>query len=351
MVLAAALTLRLAGATGEFELHGVITQESLFPSGSTPVVSRPFSVYVRDCQWLIHAERERPGYTPDVQEYGSTNGQVIYRVGVPGLPLGQNTSGGKTPLPLAGATIVSNSVVVSSESGLYLAHLWLMFAARCYLEAHVGQEIAPVYDEAANALHDKGYQQVASWTLSPQPPHLPENICFLNTRGRVTMGKDRRAVYVRSSTHQDYTNALYRVTGFTNVGGLTLPTGFVFTRYGPVREGAEFKLREYSRAVAVVTNASSRCSRASLLPVFPDRIVVADKRLERAEPSIPTVSYAAKSFPTAPEVVKIHQIQQARQEPKTPGQRWGVLAFVLLALMPLAVLGARRLWQRRKQKG
>lgn len=348
-------------AAVEYELHGYAWSEisgrprDVSPAGprdfSSGMTAEPFSVYVRDEAWLIRTVvgAGSSGWRPTfILEVGSTNGQEVIRVGwsmisPPPWVLRSNappTFGSRRvpplhPWPPSSAIMCSNSVPPLLEADWFSSHLWLMFASGCYLLRQSTRELIPIYERhlgpiskppahlgpisqpPASGVLDRRPRPVrADWQLSPQEPHLP--------------------LYVACGP------AFYGVTGTTNVEGLVLPTGFSFRRFDSSPGGVV--LQPY--LCAVVTNASARCSRASLLPPLPvDRIW--DWRLQDAEPQLGHVSYAARHlrrWPTVAESKRVYLAWQRKQEQEARRKEreqqrakpWQLAGFALLLVAPVA---------------
>lgn len=78
------------------------------------------------------------------------------------------------------------------------------------------------------------------------------------------------------------TNASYRAIGFRELGGLSLPSGFVWESYGgTMREGNETILRVDERIVARITNFVAVCTRKDLRPRVLPNMSVADYRVKQ----------------------------------------------------------------------
>ena len=344
-----------------YELRGRTYEERLDGRGAVATAtSAGFSVFVSNCQWVIESELpNRPGY-PDRRRVSSLNDGQIRSLFIP------NTDGLQPKVTIVNgvartqsvmkthiqAIVTSNVVLAACNEGeVFVSHLWLMFASGCYLAEKAGQEIAPIYDINACASFHKDLTQPADWMLTETEPHLPAFVAYMNTRG-IFAGKTTNGVMkylpLRPPYNQGYTNALYAVTGWTNVENLVLPTGFTYHLFEPVGGGkSKDDLRVIARAFGIITNFSTAHSAAGLSPELPVNSVVVDRRLMHAKDPIEIVTYSGNAGVISTEQArKVHK-RDARRRMFEHLPRWLPVLVVTVAVLPMTILVFRHFARRR----
>jgi hypothetical protein len=279
----------VCASAAEYEVDGTLTQTWLHLNGTNPCASASFTVYVRDCGWLIHTLETNEFGSVTRREIGSTNESEIYecelllqaaqrpdRGGTNGIK-GQNTSGqtrGTPPQPTI-ATIIATNIPVGQLDNAVAGHLWLMFASQCYWPGLKTTRLPPVYDwRASIAAHGGMLAKEAQWDLLDGPGSLPREVRYLGQWGE--------------------TNGLYRVTGTNSAGGTLIPSGFIFEEsyVGPLASNSlVHEMRVIKWVVVEVTAVRTNCSRASLLPSPGERTMVIDRRVDGGAPTVRPPSY------------------------------------------------------------
>ncbi len=258
----------------EYEVDGEVKETIYKIDGSVQLVkSSKYTVFVKDCSWLIQTtDQDFAGNPILVRETSCVNGTQIYEVQGPGSTSGLNI-----------ATIVSNNVPVGETDDYLVCHLWLMYASGCYFANLTTNWLTPAYDLNASAPVNPELKREAKWNLADGPGSLPLNVVYIDERDHST-------------------NATYVMTGVTNVGTIQLASGFVFElrihhRFapGPTLPGEsvpEYRIRK--RAVATVTSVRPVCTRYDLLPAAKGNTYVVDQRLPSPTPTN-TLSYFVKN--------------------------------------------------------
>ena len=177
-------------SASDYEVDGEIAQTLFKRDGSVQLVTRSrFTVYVRDCSWLIKTIDHDEDGTPLIAgETSCTNGAEVYEVVGP-----FNKEAWKRGIAHWNeGLIISNNFPVAQRDDFFIGHLWLMFASGCYF-TNVSTGSLPV-------LYDVGYpDQTASWELINGLGSLPMSIVYVGGYGLAT-------------------NATYEATGVTNAG-------------------------------------------------------------------------------------------------------------------------------------
>lgn len=307
----------------EYEVSGKIHQVIISSDGGKQEDSGEFTVYVRDCSWLIktiYADGHGNLYQ---REVGSTNGADIIEAGVnlKAAPAAGQPSKNKPALNVA--SIRSNSIPVGLLDKDVVAHLWLMFASRCYWSSLNTDMLTPVYDWRASVPMNPNMKVPAKWELMGGPGSLPREVAYLG--------------------QWEETNGLYMATGTNSTGGMLFPNGFIFEErhVGPLAPNSfihEMTLRK--RVEAVVTSVSPVCSIQSLVPNAAGRTVIIDWRLVTPAPSTELPSYRNPvpgkwpSINEARELAKANSLRNLHKQAPQP-----LRAPVLIALLCSFLLG------------
>jgi ankyrin repeat protein len=150
---------RSASSAYEYEVDGLVNQTITQFNGTNLHASASFTVYVRDCSWLIATTETNEAGGMVAREIGSTNGTEIYEC-THGL-------GGFGPMM---GQIESNNIPVGEQDSAVVGHLWLMFASQCYWPNLNSDQLTPIYDwrasVAAASIGFGNHQKVsADWEL------------------------------------------------------------------------------------------------------------------------------------------------------------------------------------------
>jgi len=246
------LTMAVAGfgfssLASEYEVDGQVSQMIARQNVTNLSATASFTVYVRDCGWLIQTIETNENGGVVSREIGSTNGTEIYEC-EPGR-IGAMT-----------AVIESNNIPIGWLDSAVVGHLWLMFASQCYWPGLNSDQLAPIYDwRASVGNHGQNRRVSAEWKLLNGPGSLPREVIYFGALND--------------------TNGLYKATGSKPVGGMLIPTGFIFEQYN--------NAKLVKRVDVEVTAIRPGCSRASLIPLPDGPAVIVDERFDSGVPSRP----------------------------------------------------------------
>jgi hypothetical protein len=246
------LTMAVAGfgfssLASEYEVDGQVSQMIARQNGTNLSATASFTVYVRDCGWLIQTIETNENGGVVSREIGSTNGTEIYEC-EPGR-IGAMT-----------AVIESNNIPIGWLDSAVVGHLWLMFASQCYWPGLNSDQLAPIYDwRASVGNHGQNRRVSAEWKLLNGPGSLPREVIYFGALND--------------------TNGLYKATGSKPVGGTLIPTGFIFEQYN--------NAKLVKRVEVEVAAIRPGCSRASLIPLPDGPAVIVDERFDSGVPSRP----------------------------------------------------------------
>jgi hypothetical protein len=328
------LAMRISAA--EYEVDGHIEQTIYNFNGSIGAVEKSkFTVYVKDCSWLIKTTQSDTNGNPIVGgETACVNGSEIYEV--IGPVDGENAVIGHNSRSYNTASIVSNNIPVSMNEGKFISHIWLMYASGCYFRNLSTNWLTPAYDINAWLAFLPNLKREAKWELVNGPGSLPMKVTYWNSQNE---GGD--------------INATYTATGVTNAGGIQVASGFVFEMRvknywasGPILPGKT--VPEYNiskKAVASVTAIRPFCSRKDLTPTATGRTIVIDERpprnsTPRTNLSSYTVKDGVKWLPFAEAKLAYGTRLASSQSAQVPPKKVSPAIIVVILLVPAAfVLG------------
>lgn len=346
-ILGCALILFLVSAysmswAGEYEVSGSIYEIIPQRGASDLQCSNEFTVFVRDCGWLIRTVEVDSNGNTYVREVGSTNGVEIYETGTRLNAQADNKSpptnssgprGGKEAPPFNITLIVTNGIPVGQVNKDMVGHIWLMFASSCYWKAQHTQQLTPVYDWHASAPVNPFLTQTAEWELLAGEGSLPREVRYLGV--------------------WDETNGLYRVTGTNSVGGILIPSGFTFEERHAW--AVSHKMELYKRVEAVVRSVRATCSLKSLLPVPDGPTIINDWRI-KGEGNLPGVPYYSNAimgkWPSVEEARTQAAARQAQRTNRGQGQQrvsqrhTTSVAIILICSLMLGPVGIYFVWKR-----
>ena len=150
----------ISGWAGEYEVDGKLGQTMVQFDRTELHASASFTVFVRDCGWLIETTETNELGAVYKRAVGSTNGSEIYECEIllqAARPLNQVRTNGVKPhsslLQRQGSTqtrttgkVISNNIPVGQLDNAVVGHLWLMFASQCYWPSLKTNWLTPVYD-------------------------------------------------------------------------------------------------------------------------------------------------------------------------------------------------------------
>jgi hypothetical protein len=249
-----ALAMIYSAQASEYEVDGTVNQ-SLGENSA----SASFTVYVKDCSWLISTTETNENGHVTQREIGSTNVGEMYEYILP-TPVGPQ----RKVIPTL-STILPNSIPVGPLDDAVAGHLWLMFASQCYWTNLKTNRLTPIYDWEASIAHPgkRSPDVRAEWDLLGGPGSLPKEVRYFPVEG--------------------LPHVVYRATGSNLVNGILIPTGFYLEQHS-IRPFNGIDLTEKWVDV-VVTAVRPVCSRASLIPSPGGKTLVIDRRVDGGAPT------------------------------------------------------------------
>lgn len=314
----------------EYEVSGRIAQSIIYPNAPRVATTNEFTVFVKDCAWLIQTVGNSRKGGIWRREVGSTNGGEIFESNVSLDAKDQARS-------VSQAFITGRGIPVELVDEGVDGHLWLMFASQCYWSDVQSNWLTPIYDWHASIGANPNFKVKAKWELLGESNSLPRNVVYLGEWGQ--------------------TNALYTITGTKSVAGTVIPSGFIFEEYviGPLApNGFVHEMISRKRVEAQVTSVKEGCSKQKLVPMRgAGKTVMVDWRLKEPD-STKIPSYRLTNADEWPSVEEAKQIVEAnslrleqirernRAKPFAHRQAVRVLIAILLAAPPIGYLIVRR---------
>ena len=260
-VLALALNSGMSVFATEYELDGQLSQMIHRLDGDLHT-SASFTVFVRDCGWMIKTVETNQFGEVIEQRKGSIDGQEIYECNYPLSHPSLSSNSNAWPANLA--VVVSNNIPVGRMDAAVIGHLWLMFASPCYWPKLNSKQLTPVYDWRASA--EAGGQSLkvrAEWTLLAGTLLLPREVRYFNRINQPV--------------------AIYTTTGIDPQGNPPMPTGFIFEEQAigaPDPITLENTVIVRKRVEVKVTAVRPVCSLKDLIPTPAHRTWIVDKRVD-----------------------------------------------------------------------
>ncbi len=257
-----------AQAAYEYEADGIFEGEQHLLLGDVkkwnPV---SFKIYVRNGQWLIYIPHPWGG--AKYLEIGF-DGKTMYHSGV--LEKNAIPRTDLSALPGLWDGSVSFDSVPFAGPEPHFPIIWLALASSRYLDDANDRLMPPYSTEVLRV------RLPASVMRMDNPPRLPQTITFFND------GFDRREG-VPKKIHPPYdkgfTNAIYTVNTFTNIGGYSLPLTFNLKVFVHTYSGSGITLSdEYN---GTITNISAECPLTNFIPEVISEGRIRDTRFVSAD--------------------------------------------------------------------
>jgi RNA polymerase sigma factor (sigma-70 family) len=277
---------KVAAAKFEFEADGELTVQQIHGDKIISQESESFEVSVKDDKWFI-ATKPQPGSQPAVMaryEIGGENNtiyQVSYFDKKTLTPNTANTAIGR----IETATVPENYV------GNQIAELWLAFASSHYLDGAKNGKLKPVYHMIDPSMRNEGWEDTAQWKRFDGEPRLPQMVDYINEKDIGVNGGRRLFIPLPPPFVKGFTRASYTVDSVTNIGGLTLPTGFSFKEYYVERNTRPAELKVMRIVQANVTSVRTVCERTNFIPTLTEATYIGDDRFARAPQPVEEFSY------------------------------------------------------------
>jgi len=270
----------------EFEADGELTVQQINGDKIISQESESFEVSVKDDKWFI-VTKPQPGF--------QTAGMVRYEIG------GENDTiyqvsylDKKTLAPTSLNTAmgrVETAIVPENIQGNQIAELWLAFASSHYLDGAKNGKLKPVYQMIDSSMRNEGWEDTAQWKRFDVEPRLPQMVDYINEKDIGVNGGRRLFIPLPPPFVKGFTRASYTVDSVTNIGGLTLPTGFSFKEYYVERNTQPAELKVMRIVQANVTSVRTVCERTNFIPTLTEATYIGDDRFARTPKPVAELAY------------------------------------------------------------
>ena len=253
----------------EFEVRGEISFERFSRETSTYRVVRRFTFEAREGGWLLRTMPEQTSSNAVFVSIGSDGANQMSEV------VSNSVSHGR------GATVLPGVIPVESTE-IIASYLWLAYASVPYFKGRTNNLVSPIYGMAAATVHDPRFLLPGKWTFSETRPELLRELVishdgFMRMRSK-TGGID--LMPYPEPFDKGFTNAIYAVEEWGEVGGLHLLQKFRFEQFLPLgTPQSPSNLTVYVRVSGRATFLSPGATSKTMLPTLPERTPVVDRRL------------------------------------------------------------------------
>ena len=303
--------LSFADSTNEFEVAGKLS----FRIGSG-FLERHDDVLcsVRGSCWYLKIVEREVKYkgkpTPPGTDFvaASCDGTNIYSV----------TQISKSTATTSPCNAIIESGPVPYDLDPRIGALWLAFCSASYFNSVTNALLFPIEGFGANKTnfsHD--YRVRAAWTRD-RHFHLPRNVVYY---GEVPSDT--------SPGKLTFTNVSYEITGTTNVGADSFPSGFLLQKF----RLRERNLAQYEQTKFVVTSVAPRTAIQAFTLTLPGKCFVQDKRFYKVSKPEFGLSFYSSEWPDAHKVERFRA--RARPLSNKMRSRYAVVIFVAFATAPI----------------
>jgi hypothetical protein len=141
------------------------------------------------------------------------------------------------------------------------------------------------------SMRNEGWEDTAQWKRFDAEPRLPQMVDYINEKDIGVNGRRRLLIPLPAPFEKGFTRASYNVDSATNIGGLTLPTGFSFKEYYVERNIRPAELKVMRIVRANVTSVRTVCQRTNFIPTISEPTYIGDDRFARAPQPIAELAY------------------------------------------------------------
>lgn len=338
----------IAGAE-EFEVRGNVSFERFDNDKSPHRVVRRFSFEVREGGWLLTTVPEQISSNAVFVSIGSAGGNQMSEV------ISNSLSHGRVATVLPGVIPVESTEITAS-------YLWLAYASVPYFKGRTNNLVSPIYGMGMATVDDPRFLLPGRWKFTETRPELVHELVifhdgFIRMRSR-TGGID--LMPYPEPFDKGFTNAIYAVEEWGEVGGLHLPQKFRFEKFLPHgTPQSPSNLTMYVRISGQATILSPGATSKKMLPTLPERTPVVDRRLPPKTNAVPAHAtnrlHQPRSYPTYSSSEKdgwlseeqaLARIAAKSQPPKPKTNPLAYVVVVAVAVLPVILF----LWKRRRRK-
>ncbi|MCO5053707.1 MAG: hypothetical protein M9920_15620 [Verrucomicrobiae bacterium] len=313
------------GGSQAFKAQGQIVYGIMLPTGAQRFWNRDFTVLVDGCDWFI-------------ESVDAASGQYSLKAFVDGLIYNiSSVNISNNPAVNDFASVVEDNDVPDSDiSGISI--IWLAYASHCYLAKVRDDQYKPIW------MLDDPRLRVEGFTMRGRletVAGLPSSLVYFNDgiiNAKSTKG-NRVVLRTPSIFTGPLTNAVYLAVGATNVGGVTVPKAFEFSRNGVRPDFTTYPLAKVTGAIKSLELVSGLSDH---LPVLNGTFFVQDKRFQKSNPKLKEMRYRTDGLrflgSTDAKIVTEKRIA-ARASADTSGSSKARVILIILLVTSLVLFG------------
>jgi RNA polymerase sigma factor (sigma-70 family) len=271
----------------EYEADGELTAQLLGENNKIISAEREnFTVSVKDGKWFIITKPYSGTNSAAIAKYeAGGDGETFYQVAYYDKkildPNSLNTAIG----------LIENDAVPENIAGNRVSELWLALASSSYLNKSKNGMIEPVYYLLDPTMRYERWMDEANWKRFQNPPHLPQELAYLNKNIIGVNGPRRVIIPPPPPFDKGFTRAAYSVEVATNIAGLTLPIQFTFKEFDLDPTVTPAQLKTNWNILGEVTNVRSACERTNFIPELTEATYVDDRRFAHEKKPVEALAY------------------------------------------------------------
>jgi hypothetical protein len=185
-----------------------------------------FTVKTRGCDWLVRFVRDEGTNAANASDYeeASFDGtNVYYLCNFKEKLERQRRAGDKFKAPNVAVGRAYQGELFHHRMALEVGPIWLTYASGCYFRSRTNDQVEPamLFDGSGITYGPPKHPKLsARWALTDSSPSFPVRVAYFSSgeiqspNGRVARPRPYNA---------GFTNAIYQVEAFTNMGGLMIP--------------------------------------------------------------------------------------------------------------------------------
>lgn len=331
---AALFLISFAVKAQEFEVKGQVKFVFITQGKEQPARTARFTFSRKDESWLIHSSGNDPSAYHELAYDGN---QLCYLEKFPGSDSSPVKAGN-----IATAWVYKNSKILHNMFMPEAGPLWLMFASDSTFQQLSKHEIEPVITfGVAGGIYTGeppfNFKQKAEYLLNKTTPHLPEWVAYLHDGFRRVPGSTE-LIGLPAPYDLGYTNAIFSVKGFTNLGPVNIPAFATLDVFRPIANGKRAADLEMSCRFEISTEEfAAKCDVAKFQPSIPGPTVFSDARFrDRLE----VFTYKAQKWIPERELINMQEfksmearaLREGKQRTSVDSWRIVIVSIIILLL-------------------
>ncbi len=319
----------------EFEARGTVNiTEFGKQQVNRPPISFRFSR--RGPLWFLHTTRNKGASYQEV----SFDGNQLYYLSIP-----------TTPPPNPSLNVATGWVFRETEilHSLFIpeaAPLWLAFASDRFFQSQSRPYLEPVITFGiAGGMYDfdSSFKQRAAWELSEAAPRIPIHVTYFDDG--IIRSKRGSTGRQPPPYHEGFTNVIFAVQTFTNVGNLRIPASASLKIFRPKQDGkTSTDLHLLSQFEIAVDDVKSESSVKLFQPQLPGKTQMSDIRFMS---KLGPLGYKSDSWLSQQEAMALPEFKRALARAAThsdhalrasPVRLLTIIVLLVLISMPVFFL-------------